>query len=88
MIKGTVIAEHISEGRLILFIRDDAHIIVGGSKEGWFKMLKRRFHLEFVHYSGKEKKSIKNSVYSHLYYYYYYIFCRHGLVSNLLGTRI
>ena len=52
MIRGTVIAEHVSEGRLILFIRDDAHSIVGGSKEGWFKMLKRRFHLEFVHYSG------------------------------------
>lgn len=79
MIKGTVIAEHVADGRLILFIRDDAHSIVGGSKEGWFKMLKRRFHMEFVHYAGKSLYYI--ILYLLLYYYF-----RYGIISNLLGT--
>lgn len=47
-----VLVERTVAGRAIVFVRTDAHDILGGSQEGWFKTIKARLRVGFVHFSG------------------------------------
>ena len=46
-----VVIEHdLGEGQVIMFVRTDAHLLMDVTQSAWFKMIQRRFNLEFVQY--------------------------------------
>lgn len=46
-----VVIEHdLGGGQVIMFVRTDAHLLMDVTQSAWFKMIQRRFNLEFVQY--------------------------------------